>query len=225
MLTVGFDTSGATGSVAVVRAGIVLAAREHGVSNAHGESLLALVDATLADAEVTRAEVDRWAVGLGPGSFTGVRVAVATAAGIGLASGASVCGVPSLEALAWAGSRATDREVVALSDALRGELFVHAPGGAGAELVPVDALAAWLESRVSRPALLVGATALVPQGFWQSTGHRAAEEPSLDRPRGVHIALASESRPPSRLDELEPLYARPPSISVPRPRAPRPSER
>lgn len=225
MLTVGFDTSGVTGSVAVVRSGAVIATREHGVSNAHGESLLALVDATLAEARVTRAEVDRWAVGLGPGSFTGVRVAVATAAGIALASGVEVCGVPSLEALAWVAAQLEAGPVVALADALRGELFVHAPGSEAVDLVPTAALASWLEGRVGGAALLVGATALLPTSFWDETDHRAAQASGLDGARGVHVALASEARAATRLDALEPLYARAPAISVAKPRAPRASQR
>jgi len=77
--------------------------------------------------------VDRIAVGLGPGSFTGLRVAVATARALGLSRGLPVSGVCTLDAIGLALAEAADGSAARLAaiDARRGEVFaaLYAPGG------------------------------------------------------------------------------------------------
>lgn len=76
--------------------------------------------------------VELLAVGLGPGSFTGLRVGIATARGLGASLGLPIAGVCTLDALGRGiGETAGDRQALAVLDARRGEVFasLYAPGG------------------------------------------------------------------------------------------------
>jgi tRNA threonylcarbamoyladenosine biosynthesis protein TsaB len=97
-----FDTSGPIGSVAVSHEGEVLA---RGILNrqaGHASGLVPMIDEVLEDAGVDLAEVTGLAVGEGPGSFTGVRVAAATAKGLSRALDTPIWAISSLAAAAMA---------------------------------------------------------------------------------------------------------------------------
>lgn len=197
------DTSSAVGSVALYDdEGTLLGEAEKRVSNAHGESLLPMIDRVFRAANAKPADVTRWCVGLGPGSFTGTRIAVATVKGIVLATGAEVVGVTSLEAmLAIAGD-------VAVVDAIRGEVYVQAKGRDPVCLRPEE-LAAWLGS--SEKVTLVGEAATK----LSAPEYTHLAEPKLPHARGVF--LASRGRAPIAVELLEPTYVRAPEITYPKP--------
>lgn len=143
-------------------------------------------------------------VGLGPGSYSGVRQAVAAAHGLALAHGAALRGRPSPEALA------TDAPAWhAVGDARRG-LFYHAAVRAGRcerppELLDRDGVLARLAAAPDRPLLA------------------AEPSPALDVFPGVRIVppdaarlLAGWRTLPDA--PLEPIYLRPPNITTPKPR-------
>jgi tRNA threonylcarbamoyladenosine biosynthesis protein TsaB len=92
----------------------------------HAEQLLALAGELLHEASLTWGAVDRIAVGVGPGTFTGLRIGVATARALAQASGSQLVGVSTLQALAAAAHAPAGRPVLACVDARRGELFVAA---------------------------------------------------------------------------------------------------
>jgi tRNA threonylcarbamoyl adenosine modification protein YeaZ len=202
MLVCAVDTSSAVGSVALYDAsGSLLGEAEERVSNAHGESLLPMIDRVFRAANAKPGDVTRWCVGLGPGSFTGTRIAVATVKGVALATGAEVVGVTSLEAmLAIAGD-------VAAVDAIRGEVYVQAKGREPACIRP-EAFVDWLGE--ARAVALVGEAAKK----LECAGCTHLDEPKLPHARGVY--LAARGRPPTDLDALEPTYVRPPEITYPR---------
>ncbi len=136
------DTSTELGSVALFE-GLALVAEDSArVSNAHGESLMPMLSALFARHGWAPGDVRRWAVGVGPGSFTGVRVAVATAKGIAIGTGAELVGVTSLDALAHGLSgMAEGRAVVSVVGAGKAEVFVgasHPPRAARPRAVPAS---------------------------------------------------------------------------------------
>jgi tRNA threonylcarbamoyladenosine biosynthesis protein TsaB len=96
----------------------------------HAQQLLSLSAALLREARQTWSDVGRVAVGVGPGSYTGLRIALATARGVARARGARLLGVSTLQALA----EPLDRPAMAVIDARRGEAFA-ALYGRGRELV------------------------------------------------------------------------------------------
>ena len=105
----------------------------------HASRLLALVEAALSGAGAGWDEIERIAVGVGPGGFTGLRHGIATARALAQGRGLPLAGVSSLEALARGAAAAAgeDRAVLALIDARRGEVFAAAWQGAERLLEPV----------------------------------------------------------------------------------------
>jgi tRNA threonylcarbamoyladenosine biosynthesis protein TsaB len=106
---------------------------------AHASRLLALVEAALSGAGAGWEEIERIAVGVGPGGFTGLRHGIATARALAQGRGLPLAGVSSLEALARgaAAEAGGDRAVLAVIDARRGEVFAAAWQGAERLLEPV----------------------------------------------------------------------------------------
>jgi tRNA threonylcarbamoyladenosine biosynthesis protein TsaB len=116
------DTATANGGVAVGRAGALLAEVGIGDTGRHSELLLPAIEFALRVAGVNRADLTAIVLGAGPGSFTGVRIAAATARGLAAALGIPILAYSSLAALAAAAGRGDD-PVCALFDARRGEVY------------------------------------------------------------------------------------------------------
>jgi tRNA threonylcarbamoyladenosine biosynthesis protein TsaB len=128
----GFDTATAATAVAVwAPGGPAIELRDDpapGARPGHSSRLLPLVEEAFAATGAAWADVERIAVGVGPGGFTGLRLGIATARALAQASGVPLVGVSSLEALASAPGEApvADRPVLAVIDARRGEVFAAA---------------------------------------------------------------------------------------------------
>jgi tRNA threonylcarbamoyladenosine biosynthesis protein TsaB len=213
------DTSTALGSVALFQDGELVVERSQRVSNAHGESLLPMVAALFAETGWSPADVARWGVGIGPGSFTGVRIAVATAKGIAIATGARLVGVTSLDAVA----HGIEGDVVAsVLGAGKGEVFVQARRGGKVVLGPSHVVLAEVGEFLARIA--GGSSAIVVAGEdaagldLSALGPRVtlATAPPHDLPRASVIGRIALSCEPDDEGALEPLYVRPPEITMPR---------
>ena len=100
MRVLAFDTSTAVTAVALLDGVRVLAEDEGPNEDRHGDVLLPRVQGVLAGAGLALGEVELIAVGIGPGSFTGLRIGLATAKGLALATGIPRRGVCSRRALA-----------------------------------------------------------------------------------------------------------------------------
>ena len=99
-LLLALETSGRVLSVALLRGEEVLAERQGARERPGAESLLPAVDEVLVRAGVRVADVEAFAVSIGPGSFTGLRVGIATVKGLAFGSGRPVAAVSSLAVLA-----------------------------------------------------------------------------------------------------------------------------
>lgn len=131
MIVMGFDTATPATAVGLMLAdGSVREERDDPVAGerpGHSTRLLALAHDLLADVGLDWMDLERIAVGLGPGTFTGLRIGVASAHGLAQSSGAGLVGVSSLRALAE-GVDDEPENVLAVIDARRGEVFVAAYG-------------------------------------------------------------------------------------------------
>lgn len=132
MLILGIDTATTQCSCAIGGHEGVLALVESARTRRHAENLVPAISVALDHAGVQLAEVSVVAVDVGPGLFTGLRVGLATAKAIAVATGVPMIGVSSLDLLAHR-VRFTRRLIAAVVDARRGEVF-HAfyrpvPGG------------------------------------------------------------------------------------------------
>jgi tRNA threonylcarbamoyladenosine biosynthesis protein TsaB len=115
----GIDSATPIASVALVDDDRVLATGESDAAG-HRADLLVLIDRVCREAGVAPMQLDAIAIGAGPGSFTGLRIGMATAKGIAFAAGKPLWAVSSLAALAY---RIDKPLVIAVLDARRGELY------------------------------------------------------------------------------------------------------
>ena len=124
LLTLGVETSGMTGAVALRRDGLLVESVSLETSGRrHAQTLIAEVDALLRRAGQCAQDLNLIAVSIGPGSFTGLRVGVVFAKTLAYAIGCRLAAVDTLRAIAAACP--TDvSEVFVVSDAQRGDLFV-----------------------------------------------------------------------------------------------------
>ena len=90
------------GGVAIVdeKAGLIAETRLN-VKTTHSERLMTVIDHTLVQSELGMSDIDAFAVAIGPGSFTGLRIGLSTVKGLSYATGKPVVTVPTLEAFAW----------------------------------------------------------------------------------------------------------------------------
>jgi tRNA threonylcarbamoyl adenosine modification protein YeaZ len=205
LLRLAFDTSTPVGSVALGRGREVLAHGELAADARHAETLLPAVDALLGNAGVRRRDLGAVVVGGGPGSFTGVRIAAATARGIVRALGVPLHVHSSLLALAAAPGAVLPRgSVCALLDARRGQVYAGCWRFAG-ERLPVTLLApcvAPLEAVVR--SVLDGLDGATPAWVGPGVIRYAADLRAAGIESGAGAALHPDARALLTLTELEP---------------------
>jgi tRNA threonylcarbamoyladenosine biosynthesis protein TsaB len=191
MLTLAFETATGVATTALVRDQRVLGER-----TGRAAEVLADADRLLRAAGVGPRDLELLAVGVGPGSFTGVRIGLAAARGLALALDLPVAGVSTLDALAAGAPGA-----VPVIDARRGEIFVPLSGDVGC--VAPDAL------EVDPGRTYVGDGAVRYRGTIEAAGGVVPPDGSeLHVPRArFHAQLAGEGVP---AEQVEPLYLRVP---------------
>jgi tRNA threonylcarbamoyladenosine biosynthesis protein TsaB len=203
LIVLAFDTATADTVVGLSGAGATVQLRHEpppGERPGHAEQLLALCSVALERAGIEWPQVDRIGVGVGPGTFTGLRIGVATGRALAQSAGAEVAAISTLRALA-----ANLDGSFPIIDARRGEAFVLVDG----------------EPRTATPdelgALAAGRTAIGDGALlYAERLERVADNPELHHLRGAALcALAAEAAPIGR-DDLLPDYVRDPDAK-PRP--------
>lgn len=213
MKVLGLDTASGFASVALVDDKNVLAETRSDTAG-HRADLLVLVDDVCNRAGVTPAQLDAVAIGAGPGSFTGLRIGMATAKGIAFAAQRPLWAVSSLAALAYAElERDATGIVVGVLDARRGEVYAGAYRSESGSLVLVG------EERVLPPRELAS---FAPPGA-RFVGDAAKAYPELAQLPGTWgvtpsgSAVARLALAGARVDVLVsgvPTYIRPSEAEV-----------
>ena len=233
MRVLAISTSTPRGSAALVRDGEAVAAIAYVDLQGHAERIFQAIDAVLAQSGETRGSLDGLACDVGPGSFTGVRVGVASTKGIALGLNLPLAGVVSLEAMAAAafasGEAGPGDVVVAAIDAKKGEIFAAAYDAAGGTLAAPCARALGPEafSLVAPPAggrIVVAGE--VAEAMTLPPGCHRARGATVDLPDAGWIGRLARVRlsrhagwdpQTSGDDAVEPLYVRPPDATPPCP--------
>lgn len=155
-------------SVALRRAAMLAQAQEMG---GRQTAALGMIEKVLAESATPRGSVDTLVVGLGPGSYTGIRAAIALAQGWQLATGVKLLGVSSVEAIiAGAHAEKLSGRIAVVIDAQRAEFYVATYDVTAAGWTETEALhivpLADIQARAAAGALLVGPeiTRWIPTG-------------------------------------------------------------
>lgn len=213
------DTGQAACSVALWRDGTIVAHRLKAMPKGHAEALVPMIEDVQAEAGFTFEGLDAFAVTVGPGTFTGLRVGLATARGLAVAADKPLIGVTTLEAIAWpARQEAPEGTAIAAAfDARRNEIYLQcftSEGEALTEpaLVSLDDVAARVPDQ---PLLCVGTGADLVRDRLSAHDHEvcAASAPPLPDARAV--AEIAAHRPAEKGHLPSPLYLRAPDAKLP----------
>lgn len=237
MIVLGIDTATSATAVALAGAGAPLEMRDDpppGAHPGHATRLLPMAAELLSGAGIGWGEIERLGAGTGPGTFTGLRVGIATAQGLAASLGVPAVGVPSARALAdgalaalrGAGiAPAPGAPLLAVIDARRGEVFAAAyadDGGGLRELAPARALAPadLAQMLVGLPGSGAGAVA-VGDGAeryaqeLRDAGLIVPELPAAHPIRALAVCeLAASAQLPPESEVLLPSYGRRPDAEL-----------
>ena len=225
MKILSFDTTLETCSVAVLRDEVLLAHRAQRLERGHAEALLPMIEATMAEARLDFSDLDVVAVTVGPGTFTGQRIGLAAARGIGLAQNIPVQGVTTLDAMAYgvaaAGLCQGHEDILVALDARREEvnLQLYRQPLAWPQSIsePIAVPIAELGDHVpAGPCVVVGSGASLIREVFSADGLRfLATNETADAQYVAALALRQiavaglPTRPPA------PLYLRGPDAKLP----------
>ena len=217
MKLLAFETATEACSVAVWDEGRVLERFEI-APRRHAELALPWAEALLAEAGITRSQLDAVAVGRGPGAFTGVRLAIALAQGIALALDRPVVARSTLEVLAMRADAAEGTRVLAAIDARMGEVYAQAFVREADGLRALDAARVCAPDAVVLPDDATGwtgvGTGFAAAGNALQTRHAARftriDATALPRAADLaHLAAAAYARGETQAPErVEPAYLR-----------------
>lgn len=177
----------------------------------HAEALLPLLDRVMARVEGGFASLDRVAVTIGPGSFTGLRVGISCARAVAIASGIPAVGVTTLSALmAPLMEKGPARLTAAVIDARGGRVFVQAIGPSGRLIIPPSVLGVRdvVRSLGSGHVSLLGSGAAMVAQEARAVGIEPVLHPELNLPDVAWVARIGMAADPAEA-LAKPLYLAP----------------
>jgi tRNA threonylcarbamoyladenosine biosynthesis protein TsaB len=169
-----------------------------------------LVATVMSEAGLEFADLDRIAVTVGPGSFTGLRVGVAAARGIALAAGKPSVGLTTLAALAAPFFDSDEsRPLLAAIDARHSNVYMQLFGTGGRSLIPprLATLREAVLAASATPTRIVGNAARLIEAAWPENERRPAQIAPVRAPDIVWVARLGAALPPDA-DAVRPLYLR-----------------
>jgi tRNA threonylcarbamoyladenosine biosynthesis protein TsaB len=203
MLILSLDSAGSGCSACVWRDGEVLAAAEEQMQRGQDQRLMPLILEVMKQASVEFDALDRIAVTRGPGSFTGLRIGLAAARGIGLAAGKPVVGIDRF-AIFREQTKTTDQNLLIVIESRRAELYCRfypaSDGGHEPIMMTREEIATFLDK--NKNTIVVG----------DADGTHANEV-------GVCALLASRADTNDPAFLPRPLYIRPPDVTFAKQRA------
>ncbi|HLA03033.1 MAG TPA: tRNA (adenosine(37)-N6)-threonylcarbamoyltransferase complex dimerization subunit type 1 TsaB [Aestuariivirga sp.] len=212
MLILALDTSMAACSVCVYDAdkSLVIGANQQFMERGQAEALAPMVQDTMKTAGVGFADLSRIAVTTGPGTFTGVRIGLAMARGLGVALSIPITGINSLAAIA-ANETAKTLPIVVAVDARAGEIYFASYDQSGHELTGpvVVPLAEAHHFMPGHSAMVLGSGAELLLSKLGSHAHVRSD--AGDLPISANFVRLAAATPASALPP-EPLYLRAPDV-------------
>ena len=216
MLTLAIESSAKPASAAVMRDGVLLGQYFQNSGLTHSRTLFSMMQSLLKNLDLSASDIDLVAVARGPGSFTGVRIGVAAAKGFAWGAEVPVCGVSTLEAMAYSYEQ-ENTVICPVMDARRGQvynaLFEYKDGKLQRccedRAVSLEELSTEVRS-FEKPVTLIGDGTDLTAEFLKDANIKFETSPTLFRYQTAFgVALAAPFSPQISAIELEPFYLRP----------------
>ena len=215
MLILAFESSAKPASAALVKDGQLLSQYMQCSALTHSRTLLPMAEDMLKKAELRLSDVDLIAVAHGPGSFTGIRIGVATVKGLAWAAEKPCVGVSTLEAMAWHGL-AVGGYICPVMDARRSQVYnalFKIENGRPVRMtedrpIALDELSKEVTA-LNAPVFLVGDGAALCFEYFTAHGVPCVMAPDNLRWQDAWgVAMAAADKTPGNADELLPVYLR-----------------
>lgn len=200
MILLALDTTSAVATAALFQDGRLLDERAADSAKKHAETALPLIDELLEANGVSISGVDMFAVDIGPGSFTGVRIGVSLVNALAFTTGKKVVPVNALLSL-YTAANEQERPVCALIDARNKNVYAALYQAGREQIAPEGAQLDAFLARVPADAVFVGDI-----DFSMHSNRNSFE---AKFPRAKDVGRAALSRLDSAQDAVEPLYLRP----------------
>lgn len=207
MLILGIDTSSKISHIALYDSekGII-AENSVKVTMTHSDTLMSYIDELLKNSRVTVKDIDRVAVGIGPGSFTGIRIGVGSGKGIAYGAGKEIVGIRTLDAIALDADE-IDKTVVSMVDAKKERVFYSVYSNRKEKIC--DSKDGKIESLISeyrdKDVLFVGEGSIAYREKIESAGIAVLEEGKYNS-IAVNICKIALNRVSQPVHIIEPDY-------------------
>ncbi len=185
------DTASKSCSVAILNEEKIFAEISNATGETHSKHLMGMIESAIRSSGVSKKDLDAYAVSIGPGSFTGLRIGISTVKGFSEATGKPAAGVSSLDALAF-GFSASNLLICSMLDARRSEVYFSCNrfrDGVMTRVVEEGVMdPGRVASSIKEPCLFVGDGSIV---YRKVISEKAAEEVFFDQPERNAIRAAN----------------------------------